>query len=68
MQNSDKMMDALRFKRSVLPRAVPVENFCENVEKKQTALKQAHSSLIHSLGKLSPEVSKYNCTNAVLKL
>lgn len=67
VQNSDKMMDALWFKQSVLPRAVLWKTFCETW-KKQTAPKQAHSSLIHSLGKLSPKVSKYNCTNAVLEL
>lgn len=39
-----------------------------NVEKKnKQPLKQLHSSLIHSLGKLSPKVSKYNSANAVLQ-
>lgn len=67
MQNSDKMMDALRFKQSVLPRAVLWKTFAKRGKNKQP-LKQPHSSLIHSLGKLSPKVSKYNCTNAVLEL
>lgn len=38
--NSDKMMDALRLKESVLPRAVPWKTFTKR-GKKQTALKAA---------------------------
>lgn len=67
VQSSDKMMDALWFKQSV-PLGAMLWKTLAKMWKKQTAPKQAHSSLIHSLGKLSPKVSKYNCTNAVLEL
>lgn len=66
--NSDKMMDALRLKESVLPRAVLWKSFFfffyETWKKNKQPLKRPHSSLIHSLGKLSPNVSKQACANA----
>lgn len=61
--NSDKMMDALRLKESVLPRAVLWKTFTKPGKNKQP-LKRPHSSLIHSFGKLSPKVSKQDCANA----